>query len=123
MKDELAKFGVVCREHDDGLEIDGVDRSTLRQPAGGIFCYDDHRVAFSFSVLSLVAPQSTLILERECVGKTWPGWWDALRQLFAVKLEGKELTEVAPKASRFLTLSSSAAGKDSGMLSSIFCRE
>ena len=93
MKDELAKFGVVCREHDDGLEIDGVDRSTLRQPAGGIFCYDDHRVAFSFSVLSLVAPQSTLILERECVGKTWPGWWDTLRQMFAVKLGGKELKE------------------------------
>lgn len=98
MKDELAKFGVVCREHDDGLEIDGVDRSTLRQPAGGIFCYDDHRVAFSFSVLSLVAPQSTLILERECVGKTWPGWWDTLRQLFAVKLEGKELTEAESPA-------------------------
>ncbi|ODM18599.1 Pentafunctional AROM polypeptide [Aspergillus cristatus] len=98
MKDELAKFGVVCREHDDGLEIDGVDRSTLRQPAGGIFCYDDHRVAFSFSVLSLVAAQSTLILERECVGKTWPGWWDTLRQLFAVKLEGKELTEAESPA-------------------------
>lgn len=93
MKDELAKFGVVCREHDDGLEIDGIDRASLRQPGGGIFCYDDHRVAFSFSVLSLVTPQSTLILERECVGKTWPGWWDTLRQLFAVKLEGKELKE------------------------------
>jgi len=98
MKDELAKFGVVCREHDDGLEIDGVNRSTLRQPAGGIFCYDDHRVAFSFSVLSLVAPQSTLILERECVGKTWPGWWDTLRQLFAVRLVGKELTEAESPA-------------------------
>ncbi|OJJ49986.1 hypothetical protein ASPZODRAFT_128572 [Penicilliopsis zonata CBS 506.65] len=93
MKDELAKFGVVCREHEDGLEIDGIDRSTLRQPAGGVFCYDDHRVAFSFSVLSLVAPHPTLILEKECVGKTWPGWWDAMRQLFSVKLEGKELEE------------------------------
>ncbi|KAL5365301.1 Shikimate dehydrogenase [Aspergillus floccosus] len=93
MKDELAKFGVVCREHDDGLEIDGIDRSTLRQPAGGVFCYDDHRVAFSFSVLSLVTPQPTLILEKECVGKTWPGWWDTLRQLFSVKLEGRELKE------------------------------
>ncbi|GMG05223.1 unnamed protein product [Aspergillus oryzae] len=93
MKDELAKFGVVCREHDDGLEIDGIDRSTLRQPAGGVYCYDDHRVAFSFSVLSLVAPQPTLILEKECVGKTWPGWWDTLRQKFSAKLEGKELKE------------------------------
>ncbi|KAJ5975646.1 hypothetical protein N7481_009353 [Penicillium waksmanii] len=93
MKDELAKYGVVCREHDDGIEIDGIERSTLRQPAGGVFCYDDHRVAFSFSVLSLVAPKSTLILEKECVGKTWPGWWDAMKQLFGVKLDGKELSE------------------------------
>lgn len=93
MKDELAKFGVVCREHDDGLEIDGIDRAGLRQPTSGIFCYDDHRVAFSFSVLSLVAPQPTLVLEKECVGKTWPGWWDVLKQMFAVKLEGKELKE------------------------------
>lgn len=93
MKDELAKYGVVCREFDDGLEIDGIDRSTLRQPAGGVFCYDDHRVAFSFSVLSLVAPRSTLILEKECVGKTWPGWWDTLKQSFGVKLDGKELKE------------------------------
>ncbi|KAJ5430777.1 Shikimate kinase [Penicillium cf. griseofulvum] len=93
MKDELAKFGVVCREHDDGLEIDGIERSTLRQPSGGVYCYDDHRVAFSFSVLSLIAPQSTLILEKECVGKTWPGWWDALKQMFSVNLNGKELKE------------------------------
>ena len=98
MKDELAKFGVVCREHDDGLEIDGIDRATLRQPSGGVFCYDDHRVAFSFSVLSLVAPQSTLILEKECVGKTWPGWWDTLRQLFSVKLAGRELKEEEEEA-------------------------
>lgn len=93
MKDELAKFGVICREHDDGLEIDGVDRSALWQPAAGIFCYDDHRVAFSFSVLSLITPKPTLILEKDCVGKTWPGWWDTLKQVFSVKLVGKELEE------------------------------
>ncbi|KAH8698575.1 Shikimate dehydrogenase [Talaromyces proteolyticus] len=93
MRVELAKFGVVCREHEDGLEIDGIDRSTLRHPSGGVFCYDDHRVAFSFSVLSLVTPVPTLILEKECVGKTWPTYWDALKQKFGVQLEGKELEE------------------------------
>jgi pentafunctional AROM polypeptide len=91
MKDELAKFGVVCREHDDGIEIDGIERDALRNPQGGIFCYDDHRVAMSFSVLALAAPQPTLILEKECVGKTWPGWWDTLSQTFQVRLQGKEL--------------------------------
>lgn len=93
MKDELAKFGVVCREHDDGIEVDGIGCSQLRSPQGGVFCYDDHRVAMSFSVLSLVTNPSTLILEKECVGKTWPGWWDTLAQTFEAKLEGKELDE------------------------------
>ena len=95
MKDELAKFGVVCHEHDDGIEIDGLSRSRLRQPQGGVFCYDDHRVAMSFSVLALAAQTSTLILEKECVGKTWPGWWDTLCQKFQVKLQGQELIEAA----------------------------
>ena len=93
MKDELAKFGVICREHDDGIDIDGVDRNCLQNLSGGIFCYDDHRVAMSFSVLALAAPHPTLILEKECVGKTWPGWWDTLTQIFKVRLEGKEAGE------------------------------
>ncbi len=91
MKDQLAKFGVVCREHSDGIEIEGRTYTDLKHPTDGIHCYDDHRVAMSFSVLALVAPSPTLILERECVGKTWPGWWDTLNQTFQVALEGKEV--------------------------------
>lgn len=91
MKDELSKFGVECREHEDGIEIDGIDRANLRQPPAGIFCYDDHRVAMCFSVLAVATPKPTLILEKDCVGKTWPGWWDTLSQIFKVQLEGKEL--------------------------------
>ncbi|KAJ9651694.1 3-dehydroquinate dehydratase (3-dehydroquinase) [Neophaeococcomyces mojaviensis] len=90
MEDELAKFGVVCRQHDDGLEIDGIGREKLQQPAGGVHCYDDHRVAMSFSVLALAASHPTLILEKECTSKTWPGWWDTMSQLFKVKLQGVE---------------------------------
>ncbi len=89
MHDELAKFRVVCRELDDGIEIDGRGLD-VSEPRGGVHCYDDHRVAMSFSVLGLVTPIETLILERECVGKTWPGWWDQLHQLFKVDLAGVE---------------------------------
>ena len=89
MHDELAKFGVVSRELDDGIEIDGRGLN-IREARGGVHCYDDHRVAMSFSVLGLLAPIETLILERECVGKTWPGWWDQLHQTFGVELEGTE---------------------------------
>ena len=93
MKDELAKFGVTCREHPDGIEIDGVARSKLVSPANGVKCYDDHRVAMSFSVLALAVSQPTLILEKECTGKTWPGWWDTLANRFKVQLQGEEVEE------------------------------
>ena len=89
MHDELAKFGVVCRELEDGIEIDAKG-SELSAARGSVHCYDDHRVAMSFSVLGTVAPEGTLIDERECTGKTWPGWWDQLHQIFGVELEGVE---------------------------------
>ncbi|KAI9830850.1 MAG: hypothetical protein M1819_005375 [Sarea resinae] len=91
MKDQLARFGVACRELDDGIEIDGVERSALKVPSDGVFCYDDHRVAMSFSVLALAVQQPVTILEKSCVGKTWPGWWDCLAQTFQVELEGREV--------------------------------
>ena len=91
MKDQLGKFGVECRELEDGIEIDGRPASTLSSPRDGVYCSDDHRVAMSFSVLSTAVPKPVLILERECVGKTWPGWWDTLSLSFGVGLAGKEL--------------------------------
>ena len=91
MKDQLAKFGVACRELEDGIEIDGKSASSLNIPAAGVYCYDDHRVAMSFSVLSIAAPRPVLIQERECVGKTWPGWWDILSLSFQVGLTGQEV--------------------------------
>ncbi|RKF54259.1 Pentafunctional AROM polypeptide [Erysiphe neolycopersici] len=91
MKDQLEKFGVICREFEDGIKIDGRSADSLKIPLDGVDCYDDHRVAMSFSVLSLVAPLPVLIKERECVGKTWPGWWDVLSLSFQVDLKGKEI--------------------------------
>ncbi|KAH6713645.1 Shikimate dehydrogenase [Leptodontidium sp. MPI-SDFR-AT-0119] len=90
MKEQLAKFGVVCRELDDGIEVDGRPISAITSPHDGVYCYDDHRVAMSFSVLSAAAPKPVIITERECVGKTWPGWWDILSLSFNVGLVGKE---------------------------------
>lgn len=87
----LGKFGVTCRELPEGIEIDGIDYHKLQQPRDGIDCYDDHRVAMSFSILATIAPHGALIRERECVGKTWPGWWDTLRQPFGVEMEGVDL--------------------------------
>ncbi|KAL2265610.1 hypothetical protein VTJ83DRAFT_6710 [Remersonia thermophila] len=90
MKDQLAKFGVHCNELEDGIEVTGRPYQTLQDPADGVYCYDDHRVAMSFSVLSTIAPHPALILERECTAKTWPGWWDTMSQSFRVLLAGEE---------------------------------
>ena len=96
MKDQLARFGVICRELADGIEVDGKPAATLNPPQDGVYCYDDHRVAMSFSVLSVAAPSSVLIGERECVGKTWPGWWDTLALSFNVRLAGREIRSEHP---------------------------
>ncbi|KAL5605491.1 hypothetical protein FOVSG1_005638 [Fusarium oxysporum f. sp. vasinfectum] len=91
MKDQLAKFGVQCNELEDGIEVLGKGQGgSVVTPKVGIHCYDDHRVAMSFSVLAVASPGPVVITERECVGKTWPGWWDILSQAFKVDLVGEE---------------------------------
>lgn len=50
--------------------------SELKEGAS-VHCYDDHRVAMAFSVLSTVI-KNTIIEEKRCVEKTWPNWWDDL---------------------------------------------
>ncbi|KAF5027516.1 hypothetical protein F66182_365 [Fusarium sp. NRRL 66182] len=96
MKDQLAKFHVQCNELEDGIEVHGKGQDGgISTAEVGIYCYDDHRVAMSFSVLAVVSPSPVIITERECVGKTWPGWWDILSQVFKVDMIGEEPDNVA----------------------------
>ncbi|QPC71654.1 hypothetical protein HYE68_002406 [Fusarium pseudograminearum] len=91
MKDQLAKFGVQCNELEDGIEVIGKGQDGgVSTPEASIHCYDDHRVAMSFSVLAVASPGPVIVTERECVGKTWPGWWDILSQVFKVDMVGHE---------------------------------
>ncbi|CAG8543766.1 7219_t:CDS:2, partial [Ambispora gerdemannii] len=72
MVHELSKFGIEAFELPDGLEIHGKPIQSLKAPIEGVKCYDDHRIAMSFSVLSCVVPGGTVIREKKCVEKTWP---------------------------------------------------
>ncbi|KAI6776933.1 hypothetical protein HG530_000878 [Fusarium avenaceum] len=91
MKDQLEKFGVHCNELEDGIEVIGKGQEgNVATPSASIHCYDDHRVAMSFSVLAVASPAPVIITERECVGKTWPGWWDILSQVFKVDMVGDD---------------------------------
>ena len=83
---QLDKFGVTCRELADGLEIEGVEILSLKVPEAGVRTYDDHRVAMSFSLLGIMLDKPVKIMERRCVEKTWPGWWDTLYSAFKVDI-------------------------------------
>lgn len=95
MMDQLAKFGVKTVEHEDGLEVFGMDRAKMNSNVS-VHCYDDHRVAMAFSVLATVAPapavgtseQGTILEEKRCVEKTWPNWWDDLSGKLGTTVRG-----------------------------------
>lgn len=102
MVHELTKLGVTASELPDGIQIHGKPISELKAPAEGIHCYDDHRVAMSFSVLASVVPKGTVIQEKKCVEKTWPTWWDDLEHKMGVRLNGVDLGPKRGKVSNVL---------------------
>lgn len=117
MRLQLDKFGVTCREFEDGIEIDGVDH--LDAASAPIYTYDDHRVAMSLSVLATKAPKAALIEDRRCTSKTWPGWWDTLHKLH-VDLTGVENPnslasppEASPVTNTLVLIGMRGAGKSS----------
>lgn len=91
MVHELTKFGVTASELPDGIQIHGKPIKDIKPPKEGVHCYDDHRIAMSFSVLSTVVPSGTIIQEKKCVEKTWPAWWDDLEGKMGVRLNGVDL--------------------------------
>ncbi|MCU1377094.1 MAG: 3-phosphoshikimate 1-carboxyvinyltransferase [Acidimicrobiales bacterium] len=72
---ELRRCGVGAEETDDGFVI---EPAQIR-PAT-IQTYDDHRMAMSFALLGLRQP-GIEIADPDVVGKTFPGFWDALARL------------------------------------------
>jgi 3-phosphoshikimate 1-carboxyvinyltransferase len=69
---ELNRCGIGAEEHDDGFTI----RPAPLRPAM-VGTYEDHRMAMSFGVLSLVEPGIT-VDNPAVVSKTFPGFWDVL---------------------------------------------
>jgi 3-phosphoshikimate 1-carboxyvinyltransferase len=72
---QLKKVGVRAEERDDGLMIDG------NRPHGAdIETYNDHRIAMSFAMLGLATP-GIRITGRDCVNKSFPGFWEELKKM------------------------------------------
>jgi 3-phosphoshikimate 1-carboxyvinyltransferase len=73
---ELTRLGAKVDVLDDGLRI----HPPARIMPAGIQTYDDHRMAMSFAVVGLGAEGVTL-RDVECVGKTFPDFFDRLDRL------------------------------------------
>ena len=64
---QFAKAGIVITQHDDILEITGgAIRGCVIDP------HNDHRIAMTFSIASLVATSEMVVENTECVGKSYP---------------------------------------------------
>lgn len=76
----------LAHEDGDDLVVDGDPALAGQVLRARIETYADHRIAMSFALAGLRIEGIT-ILDPDCVGKTYPGYWDALRSL-GVELAG-----------------------------------
>jgi 3-phosphoshikimate 1-carboxyvinyltransferase len=73
----------LAREEGDDLVVNADPRlmeASQRNARTRIETYADHRIAMSFALAGLKIG-GIIILDPECVGKTYPGYWDALAGL------------------------------------------
>lgn len=79
LQQELAKLGYVVRDYDDSvLEWNGERREPEANPV--IKTYEDHRMAMSFALAALKRPEGIRIAEPGVVSKSYPHFWDDLRE-------------------------------------------
>jgi len=84
LKEGLERMGIKIAEAEDKLTIVG------GEPKGSVIdVWDDHRIAMAFGILGLVAGE-TVINNAACVSKTFPEFWDVIRDIGCeVKLNGE----------------------------------
>ncbi|MFN0118424.1 MAG: 3-phosphoshikimate 1-carboxyvinyltransferase [Elusimicrobiota bacterium] len=75
--ENLQKMGAKIRELPDGFTIEGP--TALR--GAEIKSFDDHRIAMSGAVASLIASSQTHIVGSESVAISFPTFWETLRKL------------------------------------------
>lgn len=75
VKENLGRMGIRVAEEGSRLTIAG------SRPKGSLInTHDDHRIAMAFSILGFVSGK-TILDNAECVSKTYPKFWDAVRSI------------------------------------------
>jgi len=74
---ELGRLGADIQELDDGFIINGPTRLIGAAVEG----HDDHRLAMTLGVGSLIAAGETALLGADCVDISYPGFWEQLARV------------------------------------------
>jgi len=74
---EFAKTGITITQHGDILEVTG---GTIN--GADIDPHNDHRIAMTFTIASLVAKGNITVKNPECVEKSYKGFWGEMGKLF-----------------------------------------
>jgi len=74
----LARCGIVCREHEDGYEIEG---GTLQSAT--VDSHGDHRIAMSFAIAGLVAEMT--VEDTDCIETSFPNFVEILSRITEVQ--------------------------------------
>ena len=87
LKTELRKLGYLLTDSNDSiLEWNGERCEPETDPV--IATYEDHRMAMAFAPAALILPQGLKIAEPEVVTKSYPAYWEDLKQA------GFDITEI-----------------------------
>ena len=79
LKKEFGKMGINIEINGDVMYVTG------GQPIGAhVESHEDHRIAMALAVASLGAKEPVYIRDSQCVAKSYPGFFDDLRELGAV---------------------------------------
>jgi 3-phosphoshikimate 1-carboxyvinyltransferase len=79
LKEEFARMHINIEISDDTMTVTG------GRPQGAhVESHDDHRIAMALAVSALGAAGKVYIRDSQCVAKSYPGFFDDLRQLGAV---------------------------------------
>ena len=73
----LRALGVDAEELPDGLRVRGGE-----EPMRGVVrSWGDHRIAMAFGVLGALAGNEITVDDRQCVGVSYPSFWDDLARV------------------------------------------
>jgi 3-phosphoshikimate 1-carboxyvinyltransferase len=79
LKEEFGKMNIRMEIIDDVMHVTGGKPKAAR-----VESHDDHRIAMALAVASLGADGKVYIRDSQCVAKSYPGFFDDLRQLGAL---------------------------------------